>query len=246
LRQLNGALHFTGIQIVRHRPRHFEDFRDYIPFEETIAAAEKEGLSAGDYIETKHNRGANTTRQTIDQLRNMGVLHEGVRRICEIGPGSGRYLEKTIDICHPDRYEIYESALDWRRYLSRKYKVVAHEADGLSLAQTPSSSIDLVHAHKVFIGLPFLAAYGYFLEMVRVLAPEGKIVFDLVTEGCMREEIVKRWLAARGGYQAYPNLFPRQYVIDFFASKKLALEGAFTVANEPGETECMVFGRAPQ
>jgi SAM-dependent methyltransferase len=242
LRPINAGLRRVGVQIVRQR-RAFESYRDYIPFDETVEAARASGMSVGDYIDTRHNV-AGATQDTIDRLKAMGVLHSGVRRNCEIGPGSGRYLERTIAICHPERYEIYETAEPWRRYLTDKHDLVVQPTDGRSLASTASESVDLVHAHKVFPGLPFLVALRYFAEMARVTAPGGHVVFDMVTEACMDDETVARWLEQATDYDAYPNVLPRAYVVDFFARHGFEADAGFMAPMKPGKTECLIFRRS--
>jgi hypothetical protein len=242
LKSLNAALGPAGVQIIRNRPRPYEEFQDFIPFEKTIAAAREKGLSVGDYIDAEHNR-AGVTQEHFDRLKDMGAVHTGMRRVCEIGPGSGRYLERVIGLCHPDRYEIYETAQQWRDYLVETYPVVSLEADGRSLSHTPDGSVDLVHAHKVLPGIPFLVTCRYFLEMARVAAPGGKVVFDVVTERCMDDATLDAWFASGAGYQYYPSLMPRQYVVDFFERRGFNTDGSFIVPMRPGATESFVFTR---
>jgi hypothetical protein len=237
---VNWALGTAGLKIVRARARYFAEYQDYIPLEPTMAAAKQMGLAVGDYIDAHHNA-PGATQETIERLVTMGVLHPAVRRICEIGPGSGRYLHRVMAICKPDRYEIYETAKEWREYLARTYPVVVRAADGKSLSATPDRSIDLVHAHKVFTGTPFLIARGYLGEIARVVGPGGRAVFDFVTEACMDDDVVERWFASGGGYQAYPNMIPAQYVIELLQRKGFLLEGRFFEAMKPGKTECFIF-----
>lgn len=242
VKPLNLALGVAGIQVVRSGPKPFVEFQDYIPFKPTLAAARKKGMSVGDYIDSNHNL-PGITQDTIDRLAAMGALHAGVRRICEIGPGSGRYLQRTIAVCKPERYEIYETAIEWRKYLADRYPVIAHAADGKSLSATADRSVDLVQAHKVFPGTPFLLTRRYLAEMARVVAPGGKAVFDFVTEACMDDETVDRWFESGAGYQAYPSLTPSRYVTDFFERKGFTCDGHFSVVMKPGKTECFVFTR---
>jgi SAM-dependent methyltransferase len=242
LKPINATLGRAGIQLVRSGPRPFEEISDFIPFDKTIAAAKQKGLSVGDYIDAEHNR-PGATQEAVDRLKAMGALRPGLDRVCEIGPGSGRYLERTIAICHPTRYEIYETASDWRKYLVDQYQVVAQPTDGQSLSHTATGSIDLVHAHKVFPGISFLGTYRYLSEMVRVTAPGGKAIFDVVTEPCMDDDTAGRWIESGAGYQCYPNLMPRKYLIDFFERHGFSADGAFNVDMRPGATECFVFTR---
>jgi hypothetical protein len=232
----------AGAEIVRYGPRPLEEFSDYLDLASTLAAAQTAGLSVGDYIDARHNV-PGATQQTIDRLQDLGALRPGMNCICEIGPGSGRYLAKTIAVCKPTRYEIYETAMDWRTYLASTYHVIAHEADGRTLDHTPSASVDLVMAHKVFPGTPFLTTISYLDEMARIAAPGGKLVFDIVTEPCMETLQLDRWLASGSGYQSYPDLLPRQFVVDYLARRNCTLDGSFTVPMKPGVTECMAFTR---
>ncbi len=239
---VNAVLRPAGVQLVRHGARPFEEFRDYIPFKQTIAGAGAAGLSVGEYIDRKYNV-PGSTGETIDRLKDAGILHPGVRRVCEIGPGSGRYLERTIQACKPEHYEIYETALEWREFLARTYAVIARSADGASLAATPTGSVDLVQAHKVFPGIPLLATVRYFGEMARVVAPGGGLVFDTVTEPCMTGELMDKWFTSGAGYQYYPSMMPRKYILEFFGQRGFALKLSFLVPMEPGKTECFAFVR---
>ena len=241
-RQLNRTLRAAGVQIVRTGPRPFEEFRDYIPFKGTLTAAQAEGLSVADYID-RHYNVPGATQDTVDRLASAGVLTHRVRRLCEIGPGSGRYLERTIGLCRPVHVEIYETAIEWRDYLVSKHGVMAREADGSSLTPTPSGSLDLAQAHKVFVGLPLVATFRYLREMARVVGPGGHVVFDMMTEPCMTEDIVDRWLTSSAAYSYYPSMIPRQFLIDFFRSRRFTLTTSFVVPNTPGKTECFAFTR---
>lgn len=86
----------------------------------------------------------------MQRLADLGALHAGVRRVCEIGPGSGRYLARTIERCAPEHYEIYETSDAWREWLLNAYDVIALDGGRRSLRATPEASIDLAKAHKVF------------------------------------------------------------------------------------------------
>lgn len=237
---LNRVLRGAGVQLARTGPRPFVEFQDFIPFATTVARAAEAGMSVGDYIDQQHNR-PGITGETIDRLTQAGILSPSVRRIGEIGPGSGRYLERTMKACRPDHYEIYETATEWRDYLSRTHKVIARQADGKTLSATPSGSLNLVQAHKVFPGLPSLGTLRYLREMVRVLAPGGRAVFDTVTEPCLDDQTVDRFLGSEAAYQCYPAMMPRQYLIDFFERRGFSFRLSFEVPMEPGKTECFAF-----
>lgn len=238
---VNSFLNRTGLEL-RSLNSPFTDYRDYIPFQDTLEGATTAGLTVGDYIDRRFNV-PGSTQDTIDRMAALGVFADPIEAVCEIGPGSGRYLAKTRDVCRPSRYEVYETAADWADWLATQYDVVVQPCDGVTLAATATASVDLVQAHKVMPGQPSLVICRYYEEMVRVVRPGGKIVFDIVTENCMTDDVLAQWLATGGGYQHYPCLIPRQFTIDFFAARGVAFRGSFLVPMLPGKTECMVFAK---
>ncbi|MEV2256973.1 methyltransferase domain-containing protein [Streptomyces sp. NPDC050147] len=217
---------------------------DFIPFEAAMRAARAAGLSIGDYIDEVMNGTPGATQSTIDELRAHGVFAAGPDTVLEIGPGSGRYLEKTLKECSPSRYEIYETAAPWADYLVGTYSVVAQPTAGCSLAPTPDGSIDLVQAHKVFNTLPFLGASRYFFEMARVTRPGGRIVFDVMTEACLDPATVRAWATQGGeGHDSYPAAMPHRTCVDLFATLGCSLEASFLAPMGVASTEVLVFGK---
>lgn len=240
LRGVNRALGPLGFRLSRSGYLAFEDYRGFIPFAQTLAEAQAAGLPVTDYVDSHYNV-AGATQESVDRMAALGALHPGVKRVCELGPGSGRYLERVQKACRPEAYEVYETAPDWRDYVVRTFGVIGHDADGVSMKQTPDGSCDLVHAHKVFPGVPFLSACRYFLEMARVVRKGGHVVFDVVTEDCMEPATLSSWLVGTADYQVYPNLLPKLYVRELMGRHGLELVGSFPVPMKPGATECFVF-----
>lgn len=185
--KINSILVIAGLEITR---RH-SSYQNYIPFRKNMEEAKKAGLSIGDYIDLTYNV-PGATQDTINQMVGIGVFNRPIERVCEIGPGSGRYLEKTQEICQPKYYEIYETSEEWRKWLVETYAVTAHIPDGRTLSQTRSHSIDLIHSHKVFPGLSILVILQYFLEMIRVVREGGCIVFDILSENCLSDSLVDK------------------------------------------------------
>ncbi|MER7758671.1 methyltransferase domain-containing protein [Streptomyces sp. NPDC097619] len=231
----------TGFDIVRSTDN-LGGVDDFLPYEPTLRAARKAGLSVGDYLDEVVNGTPGATLGTIDELRRVGVYAHDPRTVLEIGPGSGRYLEKTLKECSPDRYEIYETAAPWAAHLVENFGVVALPAAGSSLAPTPDGSVDLVQAHKVFNTVTFLCAVRYFFEMARVTRPGGRIVFDVLTENCLDPTTVETWATKGGeGHGSFPAAMPRRACTDLFESLGCRLEAAFTAPLGVATTEVLVF-----
>ncbi|WP_329415863.1 class I SAM-dependent methyltransferase [Streptomyces sp. NBC_00704] len=218
---------------------------DFLPFEPTMRAARASGLSVGDHIDTVMNGTPGATQSTIDELRALGVYADRPASVLEIGPGSGRYLEKTLKECSPDRYEIYETAAPWAGYLVETFGVIARPTAGCSLAPTPDATVDLVQAHKVFNTVTFLCASRYFFEMARVTRPGGRIVFDVMTETCLDPDAVRTWATQGGeGHGSYPAAMPRRACVDLFATLGCTLEAGFLAPMGVATTEVLVFRKA--
>lgn len=233
---INSMLKVANLELVSRN----RTFQNYIPFRQTLNGANAKGISVGDYIDDAYNVPGNT-QATIDRMRELGALHAGVQRICEIGPGSGRYLDKTIQVCQPTSYEIYETAGDWKEWLVQQYKVTAQPTDGASLSSTPSESVDLVHAHRVLQGLPIFTTCGYFDEMIRVVRKSGMIVFDVLTEECMVEPYLGRWQSFT--FHWIESMMAKQYAIDFFEQRGCKFVDSFLMPMSPGISEYLVFSR---
>jgi hypothetical protein len=227
------------------KPRPFSDF---ISFKDTLAAAKASGVSVGEYIERRHSNGAQSPLDlTIDRLGALGLFESSMARVCELGPGSGRYLEKVIGRSQPAQYEIYETSKEWRNWLIGRYGVIARVCDGRTLAETKSQSVDLVHAHKVFPGVPFLTTASYFREMARVVRDNGWVVFDIMTESCFGKAHLNAWFNADPWEWAWsPHMTARDYAVNMFAESGISLVGSFHVPLFPGVTECMVFRKTPR
>jgi len=238
---VRGVVRRTGFDIVRSSNNR-GGVDDFIPFEPTVRAARAAGLSIGDYIDEVMNGTPGATASTINRLQELGVFADDPATVLEIGPGSGRYLEKTLQACSPRRYEIYETAAPWADYLVETYQVVAQPTEGSSLAPTPDGSVDLVMAHKVFNTVTFLLATRYFLEMARVTRPGGRIVFDAMTETCLDPATVRAWATKGGtGHDSFPAALPRTTCVDLFASLGCTLHSSFLAPLGFASTEVLVF-----
>lgn len=239
----NYALGPVGLKLSRSG-HDWGDVSTFIPFEETMAEAEKSGLPLGEYIDARQGI-AGATQATIQEMKNLGIFQQPTKSILEIGPGSGRYLEKTLRECSPDRYEIYETAPEWAAYLIKNYPVQSLPTDGTSLRSTATKSIDLVQAHKVFSTVTFASTVGYWCEIDRVIKPGGHVVFDIMTERCLSPATIETW-AGRGipSHSSFPAAMPVNAATGFFAARGFELMGSFLSSMPPGQTEVLVFRKA--
>lgn len=240
----NTALGVVGYELTPSRAPAYEDQSDFIPFKATLDAARSAGLSVGDYIDAFMNKTPGATQSTIDEMARIGVFDRTIETVLEIGPGSGRYLEKTLRHCKPARYEIYETAGPWAAYLAERYGVVLQPTSGTSLAATPDASVDFVQAHKVFSSITFLTTCCYWREMLRVMRPGAFCVFDIMTERCLAPEAIERWAVTRAGAGSYPAAMPRDAALNYFTSMGCALAGSFVGPMGGGQTEVLVFKKS--
>ena len=241
---VNASLSPIGLTISRVNGHDWTDSSSFIPFQATLEQAKSAGMSVGDYVDGVMNRNPGMTQRTIDELTRHGVFAHPIRTVVEIGPGTGRYLEKTLRLCKPERYEIYETAGAWSDYLVREYNVLLQQADGYSLSKTPDQSADLVHAHKVFSSVPFMVSCCYFHEMIRVIRPGGWAVFDIMTERCLTDGGLQTW--ARSGVRngPFPAVMPRTVAEDLFTSHGFRCSGSKIVPMPPVSTELMLFQKS--
>lgn len=235
LKTINNLLGTFGLELVRSS--HQSKGKGYISAKETVAAAKKNNLSVCDYLEKIWNQQGDTDK-VIENMKRGGVFAKSIKNILEIGPGSGRYLEKVMRICNPITYEIYETAQDGADWLAKEYNIISRKADGKTLCHTESSSIDLVHAHGVFVYLPFLTSYQYFQEIVRVTNNNGFVVFDIISEDCLDDETATKWL--QSGLD-YPCFLSKSYVKAFFIKAGFSFVGDFFTRYGPGKSQYLFF-----
>lgn len=209
----------------------------YLSAKETVSAAESDGLSVCDYVEKLWGQQGDTDG-VIEQMASCGAFAAINPNIVEIGPGTGRYIEKTLQKCTHAKYEIYETALDWAEWLRSKYPIVSHDADGITLRQTPNRSVDLVHVHGVFVYLPFLVSYRYWMEIWRITKKGGMVVFDIISEDCLDERTVDKWLNSNINY---PCFLSKSFVVSLFGKHGFSLVSTFKHVYGEGQSEYLVF-----
>jgi phospholipid N-methyltransferase len=211
----------------------------YISAKETVSAAEREGLSICDYVERLWDQQGDT-QKIIEWMASCGSFKTANPNVVEIGTGTGRYLEKVLQKCSPAKYESYETARDWSEWLQSTYPIISHDADGLTLRQTQNISVDLVHAHGLFVHLPFLVSYRYWLEIWRITKEGGIVVFDIISEDCLDESTVNKWLLSKHNY---PCFLSKDYIVLLFGNHGFTLVSTFKNRYGEGYSEYLVFIR---
>jgi ubiquinone/menaquinone biosynthesis C-methylase UbiE len=209
----------------------------YIIAKDTIQAAKADRLSVCDYVEKLWNQ-VGETQKTIDKMKEYGAFKFENPTVCEIGAGTGRYMEKVFSECNPSRYESYETASDWAEWLQKEYQIISQQTDGHSLKHTADDSMDLIHAHGVFVYLKFLDNVRYFNEMIRTIKPNGLIIFDCYTEDCMNDETLERWLSSEHNF---PSILPNDFIVEYYKKRNFQLLGNFFNAHGQGKSKYFVF-----
>jgi hypothetical protein len=233
---VNNALRPMNLQVIRARSSD-PAVQPFLPAKKTLAAARRSGLSLRDYID-QFSAEPGATIATARSMLEIGKLDGPVERVCEIGPGTGRYADLVIDALHPQVYEAYETATDWLPHLRQIPGLQLLPTDGRTLSPSATGSADLVHAHKLFVYLPLVVTVGYWDEMARVARPGGTVAFDIVTEECMDEAATAKWISQQS--MAY-MMIPRQWTVDLLGRRGLRLLGSSFAPLSGGRTELLVF-----
>lgn len=212
--------------------------KDFLPARKIMAAARNAGLPLGAYMDKTYAK-PGATPETVQAMLKLADLQDGCEAVCEIGPGTGRFAEEIIAALNPARYEIYETAKDWLPRLRQLPNVVMRRCDGRTLSQTADGSVDLVHSHKLFVYTEFFATAGYLEEMARAVRPGGAVAFDVVTEDCLDDDVVREWVREASFYRPVP----RAWVVEFMQRRGLTLRGSHFSSLPPGTAELLVFHR---
>jgi len=229
---INSLFSWFGFKLIKK-----SNDSGYISAKETVKNAKKEGLSVCAYVEKLWDQ-VGETEKVINNMENFGIFKIANPVICEIGAGTGRYLEMVHDRCKPKRYESYETASDWAIWLQKTYPIIALPTDGFTLKSTEDNSIDILHAHGVFVYIPFFDSLRYFKEIDRVTKKNSFIVFDCVTDDCLQNGLLEKWVSSKYNY---PRLLPEKYIIQFFPKSKYELLGTFFTKYGKGKSKYFVF-----
>ena len=234
---MNSILGLFNLRIVKKSQLNTKNDLGYISANDTVKEAKKLGLSVCDYVERQWDQ-VGETEKVIDTMEKFGVFENANPIICEIGAGTGRYIEKVIAKCNPQKYESYETADDWAEWLQKEYNIISHKSDGFSMQNSEDSSIDIIHAHGVFVYIPFFDSLRYFKEIDRVTKKNSYIIFDCITDDCLYNKWLNNWLDSK---YSYPRLLPEKYILDFFPDDNYKLIGNFFTPYGQGKSKYFVF-----
>jgi SAM-dependent methyltransferase len=219
----------------------------YFKAEEIISKAKEAGQSICSYLENNNIGGVGKRRDEIISTLKAKNVFDNVSSVLEIGAGTGMYLEKTVEIAAPQEYFVYETAKDWTDYLSSltfdKTKIFCEKADGKSLVQTKSNSIDLVLSHAVFVYIPALSTVRYIQESARVCKPGGLVVFDCFTNEIFQLDTCELWLHDNYGY-TFPVILNEGLILQTATASGLKLQGTFDVKYHASSTRYFIFKKS--
>lgn len=206
--------------------------------------AQRKGLSLGEWIERRYGI-VGRTDVIIDAIWNSVVVEAG-GSFCEIGPGTGRYLQKLTEKFRPSRYEFYEVNNILANYIveNSKYEfctIIAKETDGKSLKETENESQDIVSAYNVWpILRKYSYVYNYLLEMIRVCKTGGYVIFTVYTE----EAYTERVLADDNNVLNEWKLIPKAIIEKIFNHRKMALIKKFEIPYTDRIESLYIFQKA--
>lgn len=213
----------------------------YADARQLLRCARRSGKTLCEYLEERDGDPKKIGRRDgiVEKLDGMFSFLQS-RRVCEIGAGTGMFLEKFFVRSSPEVYEVYETNPGWRRYLKKEFgrRLTIHVADGCTLSASCDYSFDLVHAHGVFVYLPLLVGCGYIKEAGRTLQKGGRLVFDCYVDDGFDSRVVEAWLRTQW---RFPVVFPRQLLFEVCEDCGLRVDGEFSVAHGAGFSTYLVF-----
>ncbi|HNM33978.1 MAG TPA: CDP-glycerol glycerophosphotransferase family protein [Chitinophagaceae bacterium] len=188
--------------------------KGYIDAITTEKEAKKHGKSICEYLESQNDDIRKVGRR--DRIIN-NIIHYFPNKqlsVIEIGTGTGMYLEKLLHL-NLEQYDIYEINEGWKQYLKRTYgNNIVHilEADGIRLNHTPNQTIDVIHAHAVFVYLPIIQVLNYLVEATRVLVKNGLFIFDIINDSDLTVRDALNWNKAG---HSFAVVIPHSFIEDF-------------------------------
>ncbi|MEU4191648.1 phospholipid methyltransferase [Kribbella sp. NPDC026611] len=178
------------------------------------------------------------TEFDVAAMLNLSGLSGRVDRVCELGAGTHECAECMIAALGVDVYEVYGTPGARLGQWHGLPQVVMRPPYARSLVDTESGSVDLVHAQQLFVRRPFVTVVGYLEEMIRVARPGGTVAFGAITEYCIDDVVLRRWI---DGDSTDCHVLPRAWTIDMLDRRGLTLLGSYVQLITTGRSELLVF-----
>ncbi|MBM3431315.1 MAG: class I SAM-dependent methyltransferase [Bacteroidetes bacterium] len=209
----------------------------YISCKETVEKANAANLSVCDYVEKLwHQEGS--TELVINNIMTV-IKKDDIESVCEIGPGTGRYIEHIIKrLPTLGNYCIYELDSQWAQWLENTYKVKRQPTEGNNLKYENNNIHDLIHAHGVFVTLNLYNVFEYLNEMIRATKTNGYIVFDYYNESSFSDEIASILLEEK---VTYPVIIPEKIIKNFISIKKCKIISEFENKHGKGISKYIIL-----
>lgn len=144
-----------------------------------IQAAAQAGIYIGDYAEAQWGE-VGSAKSMVETLCLPNLQQAST--ILEVGPGTGRYTKLMLEKIPQGKAHLFELDPYWKNFLGTYFsgdsRVILHSANGYSYETVASDSVDLYCANAVFVYTRPMLTYRNLMEAVRVVKPNGVIIFD--------------------------------------------------------------------
>ena len=205
----------------------------YIDCNTTVQAAQDADLTICEFVERLWDQYGQTKL-----ILNRAAKHidfSEVNTVCEIGPGTGRYIKKTIErMGKVDNYTIYEIDKDWANWLETEYSISKREANGIDLQDEENTSIDFCQAHGVFVSLSMYNVLIYLKEMMRVTKSGGYLLFDYFDETSFSNNVGQIII---DNSIDYPSIIPSGIIRNFLLENNCEIITEFNNKYGKGESK---------
>jgi SAM-dependent methyltransferase len=171
-------------------------------------------------------------RDRICERVTSNLSLKNIKNVLEVGPGTGRFTNKILELLNPSKYYVIETSKPWRKYLMKKFgsnpttQFFAPIPTGHDFSSIESNSIDLLHGHGVFVYLNHVTMYSYLLESIRVIAPGGYLYLEYFSIEKCTSEILDNW---HKSIHWFP-IFQSDEIVD-----RLLLKSGFVIMDEWNE-----------
>lgn len=210
---------------------------------DVVPEAKEMNLSLCEYLE-KTNKGGVGVRRDFIVEEIFNTVHLQAPNILEIGAGTGMYVEKFLSNYNPAMYEVYETNLNWVAYLKEEYaskgNLKFQHADGTSLHQSASNSVDLLTMHGVTVYIPVILSVNYLNEMYRVCKSGGFIIFDCFTDENFTLSTVNNWLEDTYEY-TFPVVISMNLINEFAEKNNLSLVKKFDIQYHASKSTYFIY-----